>query len=105
MMMILMMMTKRMMMGTFSSFSTDRLATSMSCRHDAASARESHFATGSAKPLLWVGLATTPLPATHQALKHQHFDASDSNRQALKHHPVANKHSSLPRQTCIGWAL
>ena len=34
---------------------------------------------------------TTQLPL-RQALKPRHFDASDSTRQALKRHPVANGH-------------
>ena len=73
-------------------------------------------------PYLWQGLAATSLRATrhgqkkktgvitaqltlHQALQRQHFDASDSNRQALKRHPVANEHSGSARQTCIGWTI
>ena len=38
------------------------------------------------------GDITTQL-TLHQILKPQHFKISDSNRQALKHHHVANEHS------------
>ena len=50
------------------------------------------------------GRITTEL-ILHRALKLQHFEMSDSNRQALKRHPVANEHSVTARQTCIGWTI
>ena len=50
------------------------------------------------------GVITTQLPLRH-GLKPQHFDASDSNRQALKRRPVANGHSVNARQTSIGGTI
>ena len=50
------------------------------------------------------GNITTQL-TLHQALKPQHFKISDSNRQALKRHPVATKHSVSGRQAGIGWTI
>ena len=50
------------------------------------------------------GVITTQLPLRH-GLKPQHFDASDSTRQALKRRPVANGHSVSARQTSIGGTI
>ena len=47
---------------------------------------------------------TTQLPSAPGS-EARHFDASDSNRQAQKRHPVANQHSGSARQTCIGWSI
>ena len=47
--------------------------------------------------------ACLQLPSLHQALKPQHIDASDSNRQALKRHPVANAVPDASEPRCCGW--
>ena len=51
-----------------------------------------------------IEVITTQLPLRH-GLKPQHFDASDSTRQALKRRPVANGHSVSARQTSIGGTI
>ena len=65
--------------------------------------RGRQFATGSAAPLLRKH-PCLQLPSLHQALKPQHFEASDRNRAALKVplNPPQSSHGSISIQDSLG---